>query len=239
MTDLRSFIATISAIGMPLLIAVLALGWYNWARFDSAFEFGIKYQLTNINYHQFQDSFSSEYFTGNLYNYFLHPFKVQSRFPYLIRIEFVFSNERLGGLIYMVPYILLVFMPFISGIRNLLSGKKDTNTLKAKNASEYWLILTLAGSAIISMITIMVFWFVTMRYIEDFMPSLLLLTTILIGREYRALEEQGIGRKILMVVATTFIIISIVASVLVALPANGLAFWVNLTSLILDLLNLK
>jgi hypothetical protein len=38
--------AALLAFGAPLVFGAIALGWYNWARFDSPFEFGMRYQLT-------------------------------------------------------------------------------------------------------------------------------------------------------------------------------------------------
>lgn len=231
-TNPRLCLIGIMALGMPLTLGLTGLGWYNWARFDSVFEFGIKYQLTNINYNVFRDSFSSIYITGNVYNYFLHPLKILSSFPYLTRIEYVVSNERLGGLIFTAPYMFLVFTPFMSTINSLLLNRKETSTTGRQSITESWLISVFTGAAFIAMAMIMSFWFVTMRYMEDFMPSLLLLSTIHLGRTYRTFEENERPRKILVFIAAWLATVTVFTSVLVALPVNGMDFWVNVANTI-------
>ena len=64
-----------SALLITLAIGLGSLCWYNWARFGSPFETGIKYQLAGVPLQAYGGQISSPSFTAqNLYNYFLtHP----------------------------------------------------------------------------------------------------------------------------------------------------------------------
>ena len=52
----------LTALAVPLIAGALLLGWYNWARFGSIFESGLRYQLSGIDYrNHFKDIFSLSY----------------------------------------------------------------------------------------------------------------------------------------------------------------------------------
>ena len=235
----RELFFSAAAIGIPLLAALAGLGWYNWARFDSVFETGLKYQLTGTNYLTFKDLFSGRYIGMNFYNYFIHPLLIRPRFPYLFRIEYPFTSERLGGLIFITPYILLAFLPILSRVRYFRSHGDEFNISKIRSNPEYWLLTTFAGSAIIGLVTVVAFWWTEMRYLEDFMPSLLLFTIVGIGMEYRSLQNNFKGQKLLAFLIVPFSIITIIASILVALKSDSMFFWVNLADTILKILKFK
>jgi hypothetical protein len=237
-TALSKLTPTIAAIGLPLLLALAGLAWYNWARFGSVTEFGIKYQLANMDYNEFHDSFSSKYVANNLFVYFAHPLKVQGRFPYLVRIEDLYSNERLAGLLFMAPYIVLALMPLVFRRKSSPPGN-DLDGTNGPQPSERWLITIFSGSALISIMMVLAFWFPTMRYMEDFMPSLLLLATIHVGRSYRTLSSDAFSRRVITFLTILLATVTIIVSTLVALKENSLAFGFNVTDSILTILRLK
>jgi hypothetical protein len=80
---------------------------------------------------------------------------------------------------------------------------------------------------------------VTMRYIEDFMPSLILLITILLGWEYQLLSRSNILGKIVAVITILLASITITANILVAMPNSGKAYMIDLLNSISKLLGLK
>jgi len=214
----KKILLAILAVGIPLLISIAGLSWYNWQRFDSIFEFGLRYQLTSTSYTGFQNWFSTGYINANLINYFLHPLKVQTKFPYLMPIENTFSNERLAGLLYISPYILLALIPM--GRFLYLTGSTRTENNK-ESALEGWLITVLAGSSLISLAIILSFFFPAMRYAEDFIPALLLLTAMYVGWGYIFWVEKGKFSKAYLVLVTILAIFSVIASILIALPPHG------------------
>ena len=237
--ELRSYLKSAAALGIPLLLAALGLGWYNWARFDSIFEFGITYQLTNVDYNLFKSSFSKSYMQGNLYNYLLYPFKLLNKFPYISRIEYLPSNERMAGLIFLSPYVLLVTVPLFRFIKNFIRGKTSFPEQKKMEFSENWLIGIFASSTVIAMTLILSFYFVTMRYLADFMPSLLLLTTIQLGREFRQQNRTDISRQVLSGILITLSLLTIMANILVAVPQSAVIYASNLMNFVSKLVGLK
>lgn len=235
----KSYLPPLAVLGVPLVLAISGLGWYNWARFGSVFEFGIKYQLTNVDYNVFKDSFSLRYMAGNLYNYFLHPIKLFPRFPYIMRVEYPASNDRLGGLIYLSPYILLVFAPLLRIFNNFQTVDKRITMEETKEPGRNWLIIFLTGSAFIGMLTILTFYFVTMRYIEDFMPSLILLATIQLVRGIQFSNQNTVAGKILVFTTTILVISTITTSLVIAMPNSGAAYMTELLNSMSKLLGLK
>jgi len=211
--SIKSFFTALACLCAPLVLAGVGLGWYNWARFNSVFEFGLTYQLATVNYTTFHTPFSTYYINDNLYNYFIHALKFQRQFPYIQPIENTFSNERLAGLLYISPYILFAGLFIGRGIRQAnLPNEEDGGTLGN------WLMLTLAGSSLISMLTILSYYFPATRFGEDFMPSLLLLATASLGQGYRFLGRNTITRKAYIIFVVLVALFSVIASSLVAFP---------------------
>ncbi|MBL8101020.1 MAG: hypothetical protein JNM02_00685 [Anaerolineales bacterium] len=235
----KSYLPLLAALGIPLVVAISSLGWYNWARFGSVFEFGIKYQLTNVDYNVFKNSFSLNYMAKNLYNYFLHPLKSLPRFPYITRIEYPASNDRLGGLIYLSPYILLIFAPLLRIFNNFQTIDKRVTIEETKEPDKIWLTILLAGSAFIGMFTILTFYFVTMRYIEDFMPSLVLLTTIQFMQGMQFANQKAIMRRFLAFTTIILSIVTITANLMIAMPNSGITYTIELLNSMSKLLGLK
>jgi hypothetical protein len=207
----KSFLPALAFLCTPLALAAIGLGWYNWARFNSVFEFGLTYQLATVNYTTFHTPFSTYYINDNLYNYFVHALKFQRQFPYIQPIENIFSNERLAGLLYISPYFLFAGLFIGRGIRreNLINEED-------KGSLGNWLMLTLAGSSLISTLTILSYYFPATRFGEDFMPSLLLLATASLGQGYRFLGGNIITRKAYIFFITLVALFSVIASSLVA-----------------------
>ncbi len=238
-TTPKVWLPALAAVASPLMLAGIGLGWYNWARFDSIFEFGLRYQLANIDYSTFENLFKGSYINKNLYNYFAHPIKIVPRFPWLTRIEYVASSDRLAGLLYVTPFIMLLFSPLIRLIHNAFHANKIKSGTREGNPSENWTFTALAGSGLISMTIILSYYFVAMRFMEDFMPSLLILTTLLVGKEYQILNQNGHLRTILTWIVFLFAATTITAAILLAIPNSGVSYMVNLINDINKLLGLK
>jgi len=238
-TATKAWFPVLAAVGGPLILAGLGLGWYNWARFGSVFEFGLRYQLANIDYSTFENLFKGSYIGRNLYNYFAHPIRIVPRFPWLTRIEYVASSDRLAGLLYVTPFILLLFSPVIRLVRNLFVSSRFGLQTKQSHLSEGWIFTTLTGSGIIMMTIIMSYYFVVMRFMEDFMPSLLIVAALFIGREYQALNQNSRLPALLAWIAFLLAAITITAAILLAIPNSGISYMVNLINDINKLLGLK
>jgi hypothetical protein len=236
---LKALTPLIASLLLPLALGGILHGWYNWARFDSVLEFGQRYQITNVDYTNFDNVFSASRIKHNLPLYLAHPLQVAPKFPYLSRVEYLNSSERMGGLIYIAPYVLLLIVPGFYLAGSLLRAENPFKTGGGSQAAENWLFGAAMGSTLISFALLMSFFFVTMRYMEDFMPSLLLLITTQVGRAHDDLRENRLARTALILVTTVFALVTIAANTLLAVPGSGTGFMLNFINDVRKFLGLK
>lgn len=228
---IKELMPSFMSITLPLAMAGIGLAYYNYARFEDILEFGVTYQLANVDYTNFHGSFSFYRIYENIKLYFLYPVGIRSRFPYLNMEEYVASNARMAGLGYVSPIIVLAF-PIIRLLKGI--GKENVN-----EPLENWLYLMLAGSGLISFFFLMSFYFVAMRYNQDFMPAFLGSIAIQIGMGYELLGKRPLIRNSLIFVVVLLGIVTIVANFLLAVPDSGILFMVNLLNAISKLLGLR
>ena len=216
----KKILLTLSAMGIPLLLAAVGLSWYNWARFGSIFEFGLRFQLANTNYNEFTNLFSSRYIYENFLNYFIRPYQIQAVFPYIKTVENIASNDRLAGLLYTTPYILFILIPIGRFLYSSWASKKVDGIDQNKNPIEKWLVTVLAGSSLLSLVIILSYYFTAMRFTEDFMPALLLLSTICLGQGYKLSNGNKKLSTTYLFFVTLLVVFSVTASTLIALPGS-------------------
>ena len=163
---------------LPLLISLAAMGWYNWARFDSPLEFGLHYQLTSSDLRKTQ-LFSLTYLPSNLYGYIFYGFDLQKAFPFLVADNpmhpILFPNltpsvlfEQTTGILWTSPFLLFALIPLMTLI------KKSPN----QNDLIRWVNLSLLGSAFLLFSTILLYFYQTMRFLDDVAPQLAMLSGI-------------------------------------------------------------
>jgi hypothetical protein len=162
---------------IPLGIGALGIGWYNWARFDSPFEFGLQYQITLFNLKKHTDwVFHANYFLLNFYNYVLQPFKIVSGFPFIrpitnadfmaehnIAAPYLYAAGPVTGFLFSAPFLFLAFLSFPS--------KKENNTYR-------FFVYLLAGSFLINFFTLLVYFFSQVRFLSDFISQIALLAVL-------------------------------------------------------------
>src|SRR5699024_110130 len=68
---------------IPVLLGAAAIMYYNYIRFDSVFEFGTTYQLTESDIRWNSIVLSLHHFGSMLYHYFLESFVYTEFFPFL------------------------------------------------------------------------------------------------------------------------------------------------------------
>lgn len=116
---------------LPVLLGGMAIMYYNHIRFDSVFEFGTSFQLTESDIRYNQLSFSPHHFCSMLYHYFLEPFVPMEFFPFL-----KFTTEKcvdFGNYLYQEYSAGLFQMPLNLGIFLscfLLSSKEKKDSQK-------------------------------------------------------------------------------------------------------------
>lgn len=211
----------ILSISLPLAVGIIGLGWYNWIRFDSVFDFGIKYQINDINYTHGFTFFSISYLPANIYNYFFLPFRTEMKLLFLkallaeehmafgLPIPKVYYPEKMSGILTASPFVILTGISIYALVNKKLV-KKDL----------WWLIVTLSGTLALSIGPILLYFFGTMRFIEDFMPSLALLSLIGFWQGYKFFSHSRL-RWIYTVTSITTIITTIIIGTVLALSVSS------------------
>lgn len=231
-TNWKNNLRHLISIGLPIVVGGLFLAWYNYARFGSFFEFGIRYQLTNLDYTQFNSSFGIQYFIQNLNVYFLYPIDLKTRFPFISLSDYWAATNLISGLLYTSPLIIWVLLPLF----RLL-----TYNTKAFLSSTYYykLLLLFTGAAIVSASIILNFYFITFRYTLDFLPSTLLLIALSFGMEYEILREKHFFVGVLSFFFVVLSFVNITAGILLSTPKSGVDFMINLINDISKIAGLK
>jgi 4-amino-4-deoxy-L-arabinose transferase-like glycosyltransferase len=188
----RTPVRCAAALFVPLLAAAVMIGWYNYARFGSATEFGLRYQLSGHNQNAAPSGkiASAAYVLPNLLRYFFQPGQWQSSFPYLLpakdrpgvdawfALPADFNFEPMLGLIWSQPFLLLA--PFA-----LLRSPKASQADRSLNS---WLKWSLFAAAILGFAPALVLEGSTMRYLLDAVPCLTILAAIGLWRILARLE---------------------------------------------------
>ena len=115
--DKKSLIKCVFSIGIPYIIVAIPLMWYNYARFESIFEFGANYQLTINNIGALKSGIYAIP-TGLICNLFSIP-KFITTFPFVQNYSetmtfygFYFVENMLGGLFMIAPICFFCFNVF-------------------------------------------------------------------------------------------------------------------------------
>lgn len=226
-------------VSIPLLVGGGALAWYNWVRFGSISEFGLTYQLANNNYTSFQNVFSVSRIPTNLGIYLTYPIQFTSRFPYLSPVENINFNERLAGLLYIAPYIILLALPILRVFKYIHPAEnKSTGNINAGESSS-WLFHALLSSGLVTLTVLFSFYYAAMRYTEDFLPALVTLITIQAAAQYDLLHNIPLFRRGFLLITLILASITVLANTLLATPNDEVRFAVNFLNDIYKLLGFK
>ncbi len=176
----RDIWKSILVMVVPLLISLAAMGWYNWARFNSPLEFGLQYQLTSSDLRKTQ-LFSLAYLPSNLYGYIFYGFDLQNTFPFLVADNpmhpIIFPGltpnvlfEQTTGILWGSPFLLFALIPLTTLIRE--------RKLFRQNDLLRWVNFSLLGSSFLLFSTILLYFYQTMRFLDDVTPQLAVLSGI-------------------------------------------------------------
>ncbi len=164
------------ALALPLALGGASYAWYNYLRFDSFTEFGLGYQLTQTDIHEtLGETFSIAYAPPNLFKLLVNPFEAKETFPFIKATRwggpawyesynpqiYDYFAEEITGILIASPFLVFVFFAAAS---------------KQKNIG--WITASLTGASLLLFITLLIFFYLTMRYLLDLLPALSLLTCI-------------------------------------------------------------
>jgi hypothetical protein len=217
-----------SMLILPLAMGAVCLGWYNWARFGSITETGLYYQMNHGFVHYRTDELMGyKYIFQNIYNYLFLPFGMDSKFPFLYplpgsreeifffsKTPSIYGSQIITGLFYTVPFIVFSSVPFLMPRAAKNSSQDKERTLLN------WIAITLAGAALASFGFLLIFFWAAMRYAEDFMPSLILLSVIGFWQGYSHLLNKPMARRLYAAAGVLLAGTSIIVSTLLAVSIN-------------------
>ena len=235
----RSFskITKLASLGLPLTLGFACLGWYNWARFGSITETGYYYQLAGPHIQKYYDMlFDPAYIRPNSYNYLLNPFQINAQFPFVYptlgkaealspSLPGIYNTQLITGILYTVPFIVFGLIPVgVFVFERFQKTKAQRYSSEDQSASLNWITLMLGVSSLSAFAMLLSFFWAGMRYVEDFMPSLMLLSVIGFWQGYEILERNPTWERIYVVAAMSLASISILDSTLIAISVNNAPF---------------
>lgn len=225
--------STALAIGLPIVIGCILLGWFNWARFDNVFETGFKYALAGPYLQSYKGGFlSSSFAIQNLYNYFLNPSKMRSIFPFIkpvlgqntsvtsfIILPGIYNSDELAGLVYSAPFLLFSLITIIAVFIYLINKNKQKD-----NPLFYWTCNTLVVLYISAFTPLILFFWATTRYIADFMPAFALISVIGFWQVFQVLKNRPIIQNLFGFLGIGLAGITAITSILVAASSHMARF---------------
>ncbi len=218
-------------LAVPLVLGTAAVAWYNWARFGSVFETGLRYTLTFENLDKFySESFSAYYALPSLWMFLFNPFQIQAKFPFLVATfgrspAFLYLNkpglyhaEDITGLVLSATFILFSLVAIGGAVRMARDRylRRRTGTEDCRSQRLLWISLSLAGSGLLTFAAIILYFNITMRFLAEFLPSLVPLAVLGTWQGYRQIERKGWQRQFYSGVVIAVGLISILVSLLLA-----------------------
>ncbi|MGA2232016.1 MAG: hypothetical protein ABSH22_14055 [Tepidisphaeraceae bacterium] len=190
----RAALGVYVALFLPVVMGGGLMGYFNFARFHSFTEFGVRYQLSGTGQSK---PLASGYFSGanvlpNVVVYliappkwggespFLHAVKAERWLPKSLWPASDYKNEEVVGLLWTQPFVfvaiaaLLWRWPKAAAVEISEAGE----TAEADRALRKWLIASVAVFGALAAGPVLVSEFSTMRYLFDVTPCLTILAAI-------------------------------------------------------------
>jgi hypothetical protein len=220
---------TIVAVLAPLAIVAIAMLWYNVARFGNPLEFGIRYQLTNVDM-QGQKVCSLCTFPevarlgNNIQHYVFWPLHIHSKFPFVdanpARVDRAVSwptangmTEQIIGIAPIAPLMMLGTLLAIA--LALMRGRSDVSTRTALQVMcGAWLILFGLSTC----------WWIVARYSLDFMMLMSIATVVCIETILTSLRATTIRIAPLRALVAALACYSIITAILLGFAGPGDGF---------------
>ncbi|MFZ1043809.1 MAG: hypothetical protein WAN58_21110 [Anaerolineales bacterium] len=224
---------SVIALGLPLVIGGILLGWYNWARFGSVFELGFRYQITMLNINKYNNGiFSLAYLPANLYVYFLNPPNLIAIFPFIkpamagessilySHLPENYVTEHITGPIFALPFIVFGVVATVTMGSERLSEKLSNESTGTQPKLYKWVLLSLIGSFAIALLSMLLYFYASQRFLEDIMPLAFLISTLGFWQGYSLLNKNLFHRIAYSLLVVILVCISIISSFLLSFSAD-------------------
>ena len=235
-------IKAVALLFVPLGLGGALIGWYNWARFGNVLETGYFYQLAGLNLHKhWNERFSAAYVLPNLHAYVINPIHWKSVFPFvdvspangtghvsfLPAVPDFYFSQIITGLLWLAPFVLFAVVPWARILASRIHGQHPGASAEHEPPRFLdWIQLTLSASSLITFIFLLLYFWAAMRFLEDFLPSLLLLSILGFWAGYESLRQNSTRRQIYSALGIFLAAASISISTLAAISINHARFGV-------------
>lgn len=223
-TDWGQMVRLAASLLTPLALGAILIGWYNWARFDSPLEFGLRYQITIYNLNRDMPlTFQPDYLPFNIVAYLLLPFEFIPNFPFIQPIGFsnllnslnitapkLYAAGNVTGILFYAPFLLLAFLPF-------LKRNRPEHTSQEKNQLQSFTLFLLGGSFLINAVTILFYFYGQMRFMGDLVSQVTLLAIL----GYWLVVRNSSSSKLYLRTANILIVLTLIVSLLLAFTSES------------------
>jgi hypothetical protein len=120
-----------------------------------------------------------------------------------------------------------------------LNLRKRFENHQDRKFQETWLVIGLAGSAVISLSLVLSYYFPALRFAVDFFPATMLLATVCLGWGYESFSGNAVISRLYIFLATILVVCSAVVSMLIAIPIDRTGFILLIIKVVQQWLGLR
>jgi hypothetical protein len=207
----------LAAAVLPIGIVGLVMMWFNFQRFGSPLEFGVKYQLAGINVHQSPQLFGARFISYNLRIYFLEPvlWTMHSLFPVGINA----STPPVGYIRAENPFGILTSVPFV-WLAGGLAFWRRAIAVEARTRLG-WIVGCVLALFLCGTATICAYGGSSTRYQAEFLPALTLLAGLGLLIVDHITKPHGKWRRVVRCLAGLVLCYSLVVGLLIGASAKS------------------
>ena len=231
----RARILGLTALTLPLAVTAGLLALYNIVRFGDPLETGLRYQMAGTDYTSFDRPFSASYVAFNAYNYMWMPPRMGARFPFLHARSgtrkppllspapsSMHDPEQVTGLLLTTPFLLFAGYTVaraVCGVRpcaDHVAVDAQARSLPERRLAAH-LSRTLLVAALSLFAPLLLFFYVSMRYLLDLSPMLAVVASVGSWIAMEDHRDDGRLRRLVELLAILSALVSVVFGVLLAL----------------------
>jgi hypothetical protein len=215
----KNWMTFAAALLTPLAAGALLLGAYNWARFDSPLEFGLRYQITIYNLNRDMPlAFQADNIPYNIGAYVLQPFEFITGFPFIRPVGYsamlqsrgitepkLYAAGNVTGILAFAPFLVLAILPFLK--------KRASSPFSAQPLTIY----LLGGSFLISFTSLLLYYYGQMRFLVDVISQITLLAIF----GYWLILRRSHYKKTMLHFSNFLILVTLIASLLLAVTSES------------------
>ncbi len=247
--DLSSVAKKLSAIGLPFIAGLAAVGTYNYSRFGNFLEIGFRYQIAGLENSALiskDQLFNLGYLIPNALHYWIAPLQTRATFPFIrpnfgesMAIPSLFSRLTIPGaykvhdyvgLLFAVPAIIFAgyLVVVVLGGRRVLKPVEFTSGSVEFEGRPYFPLRYILGvvltSGILAAVPFMLYFWVADRFLLDAVPLLALVAAGGAWFLYQAGHSTPVRRAYSTVLVVGFTAATALIGFLLAFTGAGSRF---------------